>query len=80
MKYLITVILSVLALTANAQPRYHHGGHRHHSSNNWVWVAPAVIAGAIMGQHVPILLRRHLLWYISLHYRHRRMAIVMSKF
>ena len=40
--------LSVLALTANAQPRYHHGGHRHHSSNNWGWVAPALISGAVV--------------------------------
>lgn len=45
MKYLISIILSVLALTANAQHR-HHGGHRH--SGGWGWVAPALIGGAIV--------------------------------
>jgi len=48
MKYLISIILTALALTATAQPRYHYGGHRHHSSNNWGWVAPAIITGAIV--------------------------------
>lgn len=48
MKYLISIILTALALTANAQPRYHHGGHRHHSGHNWGWVAPAIITGAIV--------------------------------
>lgn len=48
MKYLIATILSVLALTANAQHR-HYGGHRHHhSGGHWGWVAPAIIGGAIV--------------------------------
>jgi hypothetical protein len=53
MKYLITIILSVLALTANAQ--HYHGNHRHHhghyqqyNGNAWGWVAPAIITGAIV--------------------------------
>jgi hypothetical protein len=50
MKYLIATILSVLALTANAQHRYgpnHYHGHRH-GGHNWGWVAPALIGGAIV--------------------------------
>lgn len=47
MKYLIATILSVLALTANAQHR-HHGHHHHHGQGTWNWVAPAVISGAIV--------------------------------
>ena len=49
MKYLIATILSVLALTANAQHR-HHGGHGygHGHGHRWGWVAPAVITGAIV--------------------------------
>ena len=49
MKYLIATILSVLALTANAQHRHHgHGGYGHGYGNSWGWVAPAVIGGAIV--------------------------------
>lgn len=46
MKYLITIILSALALTANAQhrPYPHHG----HGGHGWGWVAPALIGGAIV--------------------------------
>ncbi len=47
MKYLITIILTALALTANAQhhrPYPHHG----HGGNGWGWVAPALIGGAIV--------------------------------
>ena len=47
MKYLIATILSMLALTANAQHR-HHGGHHHSHSGSWGWVAPALIGGAIV--------------------------------
>lgn len=47
MKYLIATILSVLAITANAQHR-HYGHHHHHSGGNWGWVAPAIIGGAIV--------------------------------
>ena len=44
MKYLIATILSVLALTANAQHRHNH----HHHGGSWGWVAPALIGGAIV--------------------------------
>ena len=44
MKYLIAIILSALALTANAQ--YPHHNHRH--SGGWGWVAPAIIGGTIV--------------------------------
>ena len=47
MKYLIATILSVLALTANAQHR-HHGHYHHHGHNSWNWVVPAVIGGAVV--------------------------------
>lgn len=45
MKYLIATILSMLALTANAQHRHYHG---HHHNSSWGWVAPALIGGAIV--------------------------------
>lgn len=48
MKYLIATILSVLALTANAQHRHGHYHHRGHSGHSWGWVAPALIGGAIV--------------------------------
>lgn len=44
MKYLIATILSVLAITANAQHRHHH----HHGGHGWGWVAPALIGGAVV--------------------------------
>lgn len=49
MKYLISFILSVLALTANAQ--HHHRPYPHHGhggARGWGWVAPALIGGAIV--------------------------------
>jgi hypothetical protein len=49
MKYLIATILSVLALTANAQ--HHHRPYPHHGhggARGWGWVAPALIGGAIV--------------------------------
>lgn len=47
MKYLITLVLTALALTANAQhrPYPHHG---HGGARGWGWVAPALIGGAIV--------------------------------
>lgn len=47
MKYLIAAILSVVALTANAQHRHYSHQHHHHGQN-WSWVAPALISGAIV--------------------------------
>jgi hypothetical protein len=48
MKYLIAIILSVLALTANAQHRHGHHHNGHYRSGGWGWVAPAIIGGAIV--------------------------------
>jgi hypothetical protein len=48
MKYLISIILSVLALTANAQPHRPYPHHGHGGARGWGWVAPAIIGGAIV--------------------------------
>jgi len=45
MKYVITILLSILTFSASAQHR--HYGHRH-NNNHWGWVAPALIGGAIV--------------------------------
>jgi hypothetical protein len=47
MKYLIAIILTALALTANAQhrPYPHHG---HGGAHGWGWVAPALVGGAVV--------------------------------
>jgi hypothetical protein len=48
MKYLISIILSILAFAANAQ---HHGHrydhHYHHNRGGHNWVAPLVIGGLV---------------------------------
>jgi len=57
MKYVITILLSMLTFSASAQ-QHHHRHHGHHYNNNhynnnhynnqWGWVAPALIGGAIV--------------------------------
>jgi hypothetical protein len=51
-KLLAIAILTLLSVQALAQHRGshdHHGGYRYHRGgpNPWVWVAPAIIGGAI---------------------------------
>jgi hypothetical protein len=49
MKYILAIILSVLTAASNAQHRhYQHHNHIRHHGNNWSWVAPALIGGAIV--------------------------------
>jgi hypothetical protein len=49
MKQLIALILVTLSFAATAQHRHHHGHYRHgHHYNDWGWVAPALIGGAIV--------------------------------
>jgi hypothetical protein len=48
MKYLISIILSMLALTANAQHHRPYPHHGHGGARGWGWVAPALIGGAIV--------------------------------
>ena len=49
MKQLIALILVTLSFAATAQHRHHHGHYRHgNHHNNWGWVAPALIGGAIV--------------------------------
>lgn len=45
MKYLIAIILSAIALTAQAQHKYH--SHRHHGHYGHNWVAPMIIGSAV---------------------------------
>lgn len=51
MKYVIAIVLSFLALTANAQHRfgnhYHYYHHHHHGHSSHDWVAPMIIGGVI---------------------------------
>ena len=46
-KILIGLILSIMALSANAQ--HHHGYHSgYYRGPGWGWVAPALISGAVV--------------------------------
>jgi hypothetical protein len=46
-KILTGLILSIMALSANAQ--HHHGYHGgHYRGPSWGWVAPALIGGALV--------------------------------
>lgn len=48
-KILASLLLSVLAVSANAQHhgwRHGHGGY--YGGNGWGWIAPAVIGGAVV--------------------------------
>lgn len=45
MKKLLTIALLFVSSTAFAQ--WHHNGHWRSPNNNWTWVAPSIIGGAI---------------------------------
>jgi hypothetical protein len=55
---LIGLVLAVTAATASAQHHgwrhghhgghFNHGGYYKHSGNNWNWVLPAVVGGAVV--------------------------------
>jgi hypothetical protein len=52
MKKLLAILLLTISASASAQHhghRWNHGhGHGHRSVNNWGWIAPAVIGGAVV--------------------------------
>jgi len=48
-KILTGLILSIMALSANAQHHHgHHGYHGGYRGPSWGWVAPALIGGAVV--------------------------------
>lgn len=51
MKKLLLLVLLIVSTSAIANDRRHYGnsGHWQHSrNNNWVWIVPAIIGGAIV--------------------------------
>jgi hypothetical protein len=48
-RLLAGLMLSVLAVSANAQHHgWRHGHHGHHGGSSWGWVVPAVIGGTVV--------------------------------
>ena len=49
MKRILTILALVASSTAGAHgPGRYYGPHHYYHSNNWNWVAPAVVTGAIV--------------------------------
>ena len=46
-KVILSVTLSLAAISANAQWHHGHGGYYHHGGGGWGWVGPAFIGGVI---------------------------------
>lgn len=48
MKKLLTILLLTASATAMAHGPHGYGHWRHHHSNNWNWVVPAVVGGVVV--------------------------------